>query len=85
MQFLAFPPFPSAHIDDIEQNMNTTRTITDEPYDDLGRMIPENTNAHVWRLQAIWEHEQNKNIHFLHICKIVINQWLRYFEIYTNE
>ena len=85
MQLPAFPPFPSAHIDDMEQNMNTAMMIADGDYDDICTIIPENTHAHVWRLQAIWEHEQNKNIHFLHICKTFINQWLSYFEIYINE
>ena len=50
MQLPAFPPFPSAHIDDMEQNVNTVRTIAGERHDDLGGMIPENIPAHVWRL-----------------------------------
>ena len=53
MQLPAFPPFPSAHIDDMEQNVNTVRTIAGERHDDLGGMIPENIPAHVWRLQAL--------------------------------
>ena len=48
MQLLAFPPFPSAHTDDMEQNVNIARTITEERHDDLGRIIPENIPAHVW-------------------------------------
>ena len=50
MQLPAFPPFPSAHIDDMEQNVNTVRTTADSDHDDLGGMIPENIPAHVWRL-----------------------------------
>ena len=53
MQLLAFPPFPSAHIDDMEQNMNTARTTVDERHDDLCTIIPENIPAHVWRSMAI--------------------------------
>ena len=53
MQLLAFPPFPNAHIDDMEQNVNTARTTADGDYDDLCRMIPENIPAHVWRSMAI--------------------------------
>ena len=50
MQLPAFPPFPSAHIDDMEQNVNTSKTTADSDHDDLGGMIPENIPAHVWRL-----------------------------------
>ena len=53
MQSLAFPPFPSAHIDDMEQNVNTARMTVDERYDDLCGMIPENIPAYVWRSMAI--------------------------------
>ena len=58
----------------MEQNMNTARTITHGDHDDLGGMIPENIHALVRRSMAIWEHEQNKNIYILHLCKIVIYQ-----------
>ena len=50
MQLPAFPPFPSAHIDDMEQNVNTARTTADSDHDDLCGMIPENIPAHVRRL-----------------------------------
>lgn len=55
----------------MEQNKNTAMTITDSAHDDLGGMIPENIHAPVRRSMAIWEHEQNKNIYILHLCKIV--------------
>ena len=50
MQSLAFPQFISAHIDDMEQNVNTARMIADSDYDDLDRMIPEKINPSMWRL-----------------------------------
>ena len=34
----------------LEQNMNTAMTTADSDQDDLGKILPWNTSAHVWRL-----------------------------------
>jgi hypothetical protein len=74
MQLPAFPPFPNAHIDDMEQNVNTVRTTADGDHDDLGGMIPENINTLVRRLYRHLDYRTFQEHHFLHICKTLIFQ-----------